>query len=56
MSLSKKITKRLQHMTISELEKENQKLMFEKEVIREKQRLINSLIAELNRKEDKQNG
>jgi hypothetical protein len=40
-------------MTISELEKENQKLMAEKEVIREKQRLINDLIAKLNRKEDK---
>jgi len=40
-------------MTISELEKENQKLMAEKETIREKQHLINDLIAKLSRKEDK---
>jgi hypothetical protein len=48
-----KITKALKDMTISELEKENQKLMAEKEAIREKQHLINDLIAKLNRKEDK---
>jgi hypothetical protein len=48
--------KALKEMSINELEKENQKLMAEKEAIREKQRLINSLIAELNRKENKQNG
>ena len=52
----KKITKALKDMTISELEKENQKLMAEKEAIREKQRKINDLLSELNRKEDKQNG
>lgn len=52
----KKIPKALKDMTISELEKENQKLMAEKEAIREKQRKINDLIAELNRKENKQNG
>lgn len=40
-------------MTLAELEKENQKLMAEKEAIREKQRKINDLIAQLNRKEDK---
>ena len=50
------MTKPLSDMTISELEKENQKLMAEKETIRDKQRLINSLISKLNRKEDKQNG
>jgi hypothetical protein len=53
---NKKITKALKDMTISELEKENQKLMAEKEAIRDKQRLINSLISKLSRKEDKQNG
>ena len=46
-----KTTKALKDMTLAELEKENQKLMAEKEAIREKQRLINGLIAELNRKE-----
>ena len=49
----RKITKALKDMTLAELEKENQKLMAEKEAIREKQRKINDLIAELNRKEDK---
>jgi hypothetical protein len=47
------MVKALKEMTISELEKENQKLMAEKEAIREKQRKINALISELNRKEDK---
>jgi len=46
------MTKSLKAMTLAELEKENQKLMAEKEAIREKQRKINDLIAELNRKED----
>jgi len=50
-----KTTKALKDMSLAELEKENQKLMSEKEAIREKQRLINGLIAELNRKENKQN-
>ena len=45
--------KALKEMSISELEKENQKLMAEKEAIREKQRKIKALISELNRKEDK---
>ena len=45
--------KALTEMSITELEKENQKLMAEKEAIREKQRKINALISELNRKEDK---
>jgi hypothetical protein len=48
--------KALKEMSITELEKENQKLMAEKEAIREKQRLINGRIAEINRKENKQNG
>jgi hypothetical protein len=43
--------KALKDMSLAELEKENQKLMSEKEAIREKQRKINDLIAELNRKE-----
>ena len=46
--------KALTEMSITELEKENQKLMAEKEAIREKQRLINSLITELSRKEIQQ--
>jgi hypothetical protein len=50
---SMKTTKALKDMTISELEKENQKLMAEKEAIREKQRKINDLLSELNRKEDR---
>ena len=50
---SMKTTKALKDMTLAELEKENQKLMAEKEAIREKQRKINALISELTRKEDK---
>ena len=46
-----KTTKALKDMSLAELEKENLKLMSEKEAIREKQRKINDLIAELNRKE-----
>ena len=37
--------KALKEMSINELEKENQKLMAEKEAIREKQRKINALIS-----------
>ena len=48
--------KALKEMSISELEKENQKLMAEKEAIREKQRKINALISEINIKENKQTG
>jgi Flp pilus assembly protein TadB len=48
-----KTTKALKDMTLAELEKENQKLMAEKEAIREKQRKINDLLSELNRKEDR---